>query len=164
MNTLLISISATEPNKEHRKQLKKTGFWGKRGAGCLFLARDTGRLLVAHRSDHVQEPGTWGTWGGAIDEAETPKQAVRREVKEESGYKGKLNLISLSVFEHSSGFKYYNFLAVVASEFVPDLDHETQGFRWVSTRWPRPLHPGLKELLSIPKNIEIISNQINLRK
>src|ERR1700744_5634798 len=47
--------------------LQKTGFWGKQGAGCIFLAESTGRVLVAKRSMHVLEPWTWSTIGGAMD-------------------------------------------------------------------------------------------------
>lgn len=133
----------------HREALEKTGFWGKRAAGCLFIANDTGRYLIAHRSAHVQEPNTWGTWGGALDEGETPKQGVTREVREESGYHGHFTLEEIFVFKHSSGFEYHNFLAHVDSEFTPTLDWETQGFKWVDFgAWPTPMHPGLKTLVS----------------
>ena len=39
----------SEQDQAHRATLHKTGFWGKRGAGCIVLARDTGNLLIAHR-------------------------------------------------------------------------------------------------------------------
>ncbi len=52
----------------HADALAQTGFWGAYGgAGSIFLARDTGRLLLARRSHHVLQPGTWGTIGGAVD-------------------------------------------------------------------------------------------------
>jgi 8-oxo-dGTP pyrophosphatase MutT (NUDIX family) len=137
---------------QHAKALEKTGFWGKEAAGALFVARDTGRLLVAQRSQTVQEPGTWGTWGGAIDQGEDPADAVRREASEEAGVNGRLELVPVWTFKHSSGFQYHNFLAVVDNEFDPRLDHETQGFKWVEYgQWPQPMHPGLKELARRPE-------------
>lgn len=146
-----------ENDVEHQKELERTGFWGKRGAGCLFQAIDTGRICIAHRSMQVEQPGTWGTWGGAIDNNETPENAAKREVREESGYNGKMKLIPLYVFKHPSGFIYYNFLALVEKEFTPIMDWETQGFKWVTFgKWPKPLHPGLKLLLSDPKSVEIL--------
>ena len=139
----------TAAEKPHADALAKTGFWGKQGAGCIFYAQDTQKFLVAHRSRGVEQPNTWGTWGGAIDSGENPKDAVRREAEEECGYSGKMELIPLFVFSHSSGFTYHNFLAVIPKEFTPRLDWESQGFKWVSFGdWPTPLHPGLQKLLS----------------
>lgn len=146
-----------ENDIEHGRELRKTGFWGKRGAGCLFLAMDTGHICIAHRSGDVEQPNTWGTWGGAIDSGESPEVAVQREAREEAGYNGKMKLIPLYVFKHSSGFTYYNYLALVEKEFKPTLDWETQGFRWVKYgQWPKPLHQGLTLLLNDPESIKTI--------
>jgi len=147
----------TEDDAEHDQALKQTGFWGKRAAGCIFLAHDTGKICIAHRSSQVEQPGTWGTWGGAIDAKEDPAAAVKREVHEEAGYNGPMELIPLYVFFHASGFRYYNFLAVVPHEFKPVLDWESQGSAWVEVgKWPTPLHPGLAKLLSDPKSAAVI--------
>lgn len=156
-----------ESDADHRDALEKTGFWGKQGAGCLFLAKDTGRFCIAHRSPNVEQPNTWGTWGGAIDSGENPKDAVQREVNEEAGYHGPLELIPLYVFKHTSGFRYYNFLAVVETEFTPVMDWETQGFEWCKWgEWPDPLHPGMTLLLKDPRSVSImqdmsVTHQIN---
>lgn len=150
-----------EDDAEHREQLKTTGFWGKRGAGCLFLAIDTGRICIAHRSQYVEQPGTWGTWGGAIDRDESPESAAMREVREEAGYDGQFKLIPLYVFEHSSGFKYYNYLALVEQEFEPKLNWETQGYSWVNFgEWPSPLHFGLKLVLDDSASMATIKRYI----
>jgi 8-oxo-dGTP pyrophosphatase MutT (NUDIX family) len=139
----------TDRDSEHRKELSRTGFWGKQAAGSIIYAASTGRFCLAHRSKLVQEPNTWGIWGGAIDEGEDPKQAALRELHEETGYAGGAELELLWIFEHNSGFRYYNFLATVEDEFTPRLDWETQGYRWVEWGdWPQPLHPGVATLLS----------------
>lgn len=146
-----------ENDAEHRETLSRTGFWGKQGAGCIIVARDTGRICLPHRSSYVEQPGTWGTWGGAIDSSEDPKVAAIRELREEAGYEGKLQLIPLYVFRHPSGFTYYNFLALVEEEFSPTLNWETQGFRWVEYgHWPEPLHNGLKLLLNHQSSVDTI--------
>lgn len=133
---------------KHVNTLHKTGFWGEKGAGCIFLARDTKRIGISLRSDNVQEANTWGGWGGAIDGNETPERAVKREVWEEAGYIGKLDLIPLETFTRGN-FKYYNFLAIVEREFTPHLDpFETKDYDWVEFgHWPKPLHFGLRYLL-----------------
>ena len=137
-----------ENDVEHKKALEKTGFWGKRGAGCLFYAKSTGRYLIAHRSSEVEEPETWGTWGGAVDSGESLEKAAAREAKEETRYKGELQMKPLWVFKHPSGFEYHNFLAIVDEEFIPSLNWENQGYKWVKGgQWPKPLHPGMVALL-----------------
>lgn len=142
---------------EHRDALEKTGFWGKQGAGCIFVAKDSGKFCIAHRSAYVEQPNTWGTWGGAIDSGESPSAAAAREVREEAGWNGQFKLIPMFVFTHPSGFRYSNFLAVVETEFTPQLNWESQGFTWVDYGdWPQPLHPGLASLLNDPLSQQIM--------
>lgn len=151
----------SESDADHRAQLVKTGFYGKQGAGCIILALDTGRICLPLRSQYVEQPNTWGTWGGAIDSGESPEVAVMREVREEAGYTGPIELIPLYVFEHSSGFKYYNFLALVEEEFKPKLDWETAEYDWFEYgNWPQPLHNGLKLLLNDRNSVQVIQQYI----
>jgi len=122
-------------------------YWGNEGAGGIFYAEDTKRLCFAHRSNHVNEPNTWGTWGGALEEGETPEEGVRREVKEESQYTGQVKLEKVYTFQDKK-FRYTNFLISVPKEFTPKMDWETQGFVWTSLdEVPTPLHPGMQKFL-----------------
>jgi 8-oxo-dGTP diphosphatase len=43
------------------------------------------RVLLSHRSPHVQAGDSWSCFGGALDEDETPWQAAVRETAEEIG-------------------------------------------------------------------------------
>ena len=118
------------------------------GAGCIFFARDTQRFLIAQRSNQVSHPGTWGTWGGAMETGETPQDTTRREAMEESGYTGPFVLQPLSVYR-KRGFSYWNYLAVVDHEFQPKINWEVQDYAWCAYGdWPQPLHFGLKALLN----------------
>jgi len=140
---------------EHQETLGKTGFWGKQGAGSLVVAKKTGRYLLPLRSQHVEQPGTWGVWGGAIDSGEVPVEAARRELTEEAGYRGPIEMVPLVVFE-SGTFRYHNFLAVVEDEFEPTLNWETEKAQWFALDdFPQPLHYGLQYLL---ENSEVRPN------
>jgi 8-oxo-dGTP pyrophosphatase MutT (NUDIX family) len=148
------------PDDEHFDALHRTGFFGAAGAGCIFFARSTGRILIAHRSQAVEQPGTWGGWGGAINRGEDPEQAVRREVGEETGYHGHYDLIPLYVFKKDT-FRYYNYMIEVEEEFRPVLDWETQGYEWCEWGdWPQPLHFGLIALLSDPASVREIETAV----
>ena len=154
-----------ENDREHQQALQDTGFWGRAGAGCIFIAKDTGRILLNHRSQYVEQPGTWGVWGGAIDSRETPIQAVKREAQEESGYiPDDSSIIPIYVFhDEKSGFKYYNFIVLTDDEFTPKIpissQWETQGWKWVEYgNWPSPLHFGVKAILNDSKSVSIIKS------
>jgi hypothetical protein len=64
----------------HSESFKRTGFWGTfGGAGAIFLAQNTGRLLLTRRSHRVLQPGTWGTVG-TLDHGGSPaRRVVERE-------------------------------------------------------------------------------------
>jgi 8-oxo-dGTP pyrophosphatase MutT (NUDIX family) len=131
-------------------------------AGCIFLTRDTGRFLLAHRSGEGDMPDTWAGWGGKAKDGEDAQATVRREVKEETGYSHTMRLIPLLVFR-SSRLHYANFLAVVEHEFRPRLDDENRGYVWCEFGdWPHPLHFGLKALFADRHSMQRI--QLALRQ
>ena len=52
----------------------------------IILVDTAGHILLQHRGeDAPSSPNTWGTPGGHLEADETPEQAVRREVLEETG-------------------------------------------------------------------------------
>jgi 8-oxo-dGTP pyrophosphatase MutT (NUDIX family) len=113
--------------------------------GVWFYAVDTGRYLYLMRND-PKHPDTWGLPGGRIEQNETMMQAINRECYEELGsMPDYIRLIPLEKFTTSdSGFAYHTFFCSVAKEFIPVLNHEHQGWAWVTSgTWPKPMHPGL---------------------
>jgi len=57
-----------------------------RRVAVVFLVDPEGRLLMQHRDQHAKvSPNQWAMPGGKIEEGETPEEAARREVLEETG-------------------------------------------------------------------------------
>jgi 8-oxo-dGTP pyrophosphatase MutT (NUDIX family) len=138
----------------HSESFHRTGFWGAfGGAGGIFLARDTGRLLLARRSSRVLQPGTWGTVGGALDHGESPEEAVIRETREELGIHPRPEDLHLChIFrDEPTRFVYYNYTVLVTEEFQPELNWEVSEHAWVEFgSWPDPLHFGMLHWLRDP--------------
>ena len=68
------------------------------GVDAIIL-NDKGHILLIKRSDD----GTWSMPGGWVDANETPDEAIRREILEETGLKSaKLNLADVSTRESGS--------------------------------------------------------------
>src|SRR5262245_41665483 len=138
----------------HSASYRRTGFWGAfGGAGAIFLARDTGRLLLARRSARVLQPGTWGTIGGALDHGEGPEEAVIRETREELGILVQHEDLHLcyTFRDERTQFVYYNYTILMPEEFTPVLNWEVAEHTWVEFgRWPEPLHFGMQTWLQDP--------------
>jgi 8-oxo-dGTP pyrophosphatase MutT (NUDIX family) len=138
----------------HAEALARTGFWGAYGgAGSIFLARNSGRLLLVRRSHHTLQPGTWGTIGGAVDRGEKPEETVVREVREELGiHVNPADLRLCYVFrDQKSHFMYYNYTVMIDEEFIPVPNWEVSEHAWVEFgQWPDPLHFGMEAWLQDP--------------
>lgn len=123
-------------------KLYEQHFWGNEASGILIIAKDTGRILIGLRSAYVLEPNTWGNFGGAIglndhgqrEEKLSPEENAIKEMSEEVGYYGDIDLIPAYTFQ-SGNFKYYNFIGVVQHEFEvdrSDLNWEVSKVKWVN--------------------------------
>jgi 8-oxo-dGTP pyrophosphatase MutT (NUDIX family) len=57
------------------------------GAAAAIIVTPDRKFLLQHRDEKpgIWFPGSWGLFGGAIDEGETPGQALLRELAEEIG-------------------------------------------------------------------------------
>jgi len=135
----------------HSESFQRTGFWGAfGGAGALFLARNTGRLLLTRRSSRVLQPGTWGTVGGALDHGEGPEDAVIRETREELGLQIQHEDLHLcyTFRDARTQFVYYNYTALIPEECELVLNWEVSEHAWVDFgQWPEPLHFGMQHWL-----------------
>lgn len=58
-----------------------------RSVSVILLYDDKKRILLQHRDENIIIlPGHWSFFGGAIDNGESPENAVKRETKEELEY------------------------------------------------------------------------------
>ena len=128
-----------------------TEFWGKEAVGVLIIARDTGRMLLLHRSLQVNEPLTWGMVSGRIDEGDSGQTALHKEIEEEIGV-SVTDIYPSYVFK-TDNFEFHNYIGFVDKEFRPDLNWENTDYKWCDVdSLPKPLHFGIRTLL---ENIDI---------
>lgn len=111
-------------------------YWGRIGAGILPLCVSTGKILLNYRSKDVKEPHTYNLYGGKIDEefGETENDVAdvaKREFFEETGYNGKIQLIKAYVYKDDN-FTYHNFIGLIPEEFIPELNWESEGYKWLT--------------------------------
>lgn len=132
-------------------------------SGLILLALDTGRILLLLRTD-----GLWSFPGGYMDHGEHPVQTALRELQEETGYSGPIELdasapaaVVLASRERPRGavpplrrrgaaFVYTAYLAFVPEEFRARLSAENAAARWVEPLDlpAMTLHPGVLPALS----------------
>jgi len=114
-------------------------------AGILLVAR-SGRVLLLRRADD----GTWALPGGMIEPTDAgPPYAALRELAEETGYRGNVNLerASLDVTRSPTGLVFWTFGGHVPTEFRVRLNSEHTAAGWFDVRaLPVPLHPGVIRL------------------
>lgn len=128
-------------------------YYGRRAAGALIFAADTGRVLLLLRSINVMEPGLWGIPGGRVETGESPRETAIAETGEECGAAPGLVVESrpFDVWRAPEGnFVYYTFRAVVPVEFEPELNWESDNYRWVlpaQVSQDMSVHPNVRRVL-----------------
>lgn len=132
-------------------------------SGALFYALDTKRFLFLHRAKGKQKD-LWGLVGGTNEVCETPWEGLQREISEEIGIVTIKKTMPLETFvSHDNHFRFYTYLCVIENEFLPKLNDEHNGYAWVEfSKWPRPLHHGLKNTLQSKVNLKKLETVFNM--
>lgn len=127
---------------------REIGFYGNIGGGCLIYSRVSGRYLLLKRSEYIREGGKWGVIGGAIEDGEDIECGIKREIGEEIGYSGEIELKFLWCYESGCGFRYSNYIGYVDREIGVELNWESDEYGWYKLEeFPDDLHFGLEALL-----------------
>jgi len=104
---------------------------------ALVVLHDAqGRVLVQLREPDKPHGGMWGLVGGHIEPGETPGDAARREVREETGFA----VGDLAPFGHATvgGVERFVYHARAVGEVVPG---EGVAYEWLSALDDRPFVP-----------------------
>ena len=131
----------------------------KTGVGTIFISSTTRRILLNLRAPYKTHSLCWSLWGGMMEDAETPKEGLLRELEEEMGFVPDITKIyPFDVYQSKDKhFKYYSFVCVVEEEFVPILNKESAGYCWIDIgSWPKPMHQGAKVSFCNQKSLEKI--------
>ena len=127
------------------------------GAGLVIICPKTRRMLLGLRNGSEEyQGGTWCTFGGMMQNEETPLEAALREALEESEISPD-NTVKQAVFVdptggkgEAPGFKFYNFIATVNEECDAKINHEHTDYNWfrLSELPNLKLHPGINRMMS----------------
>ncbi len=108
-----------------------------------------GRALLLRRSDD----GTWAFPGGHVDPSdESPAYAALRELGEETGYRGVVQLerTALAATRTRDGLVYWTFGGRVDRAFRPLLNAEHTAAGWFAlNQLPTPLHRGVRRVFDL---------------
>ena len=125
----------------------------RQAAGVIPVSKVTGRIFLAKRSAEVNDGLTWAVVGGSSNPGETSEQTARRELYEEVGYNGKIDLKFLTVYNDSAKrFRFTTFIGIVDDEFDFTLNYENVAAGWFTIFQAEKLqshadwHFGLKNL------------------
>lgn len=91
------------------------------------------KFLVIKRSSGLQS-GKWAFPGGIVEKNETPEQALRREIKEETNLKLKKIIRKISSYEYprENAEKTIGECFLVSASGNVKLNSEVQEYRWVT--------------------------------
>ncbi len=85
-------------------------------------------LVLRDNNPNIAYPNLWNTPGGGIDDGETPREAMLRELKEEIGL-DTTEIIDLGTTTYSDGSLVYRFFIPVTDEQFRNIHLVSEGQR-----------------------------------
>ena len=108
---------------------------------CVWVHDGKGKLLLTRRAPEKSFPGTWENSGGAVQAGETSRQAIARELFEETGIRAEeeeFELLDTGV-DGNTHYDYYCIRRNTPLSEIVLLPGETDGARWVTFQQARDL-------------------------
>jgi uncharacterized protein len=95
-----------------------------RRAAMLLIVTEDGGLLMHHRDDKpgIPNPGCWAGFGGAVEAGETVEEAVRREVREETGLQITDPIFLTEAVDHEGDGRAVSLFYIVGGVRLEDID------------------------------------------
>lgn len=133
-----------EFNDIYDRRRKRTGRIHQRGTRwnpgeyglvvCVWVYDGEGKLLLTRRAPQKSYPGTWENSGGAVQAGETSRQAIARELWEETGIRASEEEFELleTGLEGNTHFDYYCLKRNTPLSQIVLLPGETDGVQWAT--------------------------------
>lgn len=108
---------------------------------CVWVYDGKGKLLLTRRAPEKSFPGTWENSGGAVQAGETSRQAIARELFEETGIRAEEDEFELleSGLDGSTHYDYYCLRRDTPLSEIVLLPGETDDVRWATFQQVRDL-------------------------
>ena len=123
---------------------------------CVWVYDGKGNLLLTRRAPEKSYAGTWENSGGAVQAGETSRQAIARELFEETGIRAEQEEFELieSGRDGNIHYDYYCIKRNTPIEQIVLLPGETDGVMWVTFE-------KVHQLIREGKMCRIIANQFH---
>lgn len=105
-----------------------------KAVNAIILSKDKNKLLIIKRKSGLHS-GLWAFPGGLVEKGETDEQALKREIKEETGLQIKKIIRKIADYNYSRKDKSItsgkNYLVLVKN-FDVQINNEVLEFKWAS--------------------------------
>lgn len=136
--------------------------WGKGEYGlvvCVWVYDGMGKVLLTRRAPGKSHAGTWENSGGAAQAGETSRQAIARELYEETGIRAKEDEFEF-IGSDRDRFAFYDFYCLQRTTPVEELTllpGETDAAQWATLEQ-------VEEMIGRKEICRVIANQFLRQK